>query len=326
MLDRENKKMHEEFLKAFTYAGEYCYSDGNTLEFKKSEELGTRHRKGTISGYYAICVDGEIKYIGESKADIYSKLNTFYKTGGSKSKKSLDNKTYKRVNKNIKMICKYKRVTTYFIDLMECEFTMDNNYKSRFVTKFGKEPDWAGSTIKTKELTKSDKKIFRETIKNDREQEVKEQLELINTSPQVKRDYQEKIRVLEKSGDKCALDGFQGQKCVTFEKRNVLPGSSNKNYLEAHHLIPLFILKNIAKINLNDFDYSNLDTAENMVCLCSNCHNKIHYGKYEEVELMVESLYEQKIQDLKSKNLNIDIGNLLEMYQFELGYDTSKRK
>ena len=44
---------------------------------------------------------------------------------------------------------------------------------------------------------------------------------------------------------------------------------SKKPYLESHHLVPISYQEN--------FDVS-LDVPANIVALCSNCHNEIHYG------------------------------------------------
>ncbi len=47
-------------------------------------------------------------------------------------------------------------------------------------------------------------------------------------------------------------------------------GASRKNYMEAHHLIPLRMQ--------HDFENS-LDVVGNIVSICPNCHRLIHYGR-----------------------------------------------
>lgn len=44
---------------------------------------------------------------------------------------------------------------------------------------------------------------------------------------------------------------------------------SNKNYTEVHHLVPTKYY--------NDFEFS-LDIEENLVSLCSHCHNLLQHG------------------------------------------------
>ena len=46
--------------------------------------------------------------------------------------------------------------------------------------------------------------------------------------------------------------------------------ASRKNYMEAHHLIPLRMQ--------HDFENS-LDVVGNIVSICPNCHRLIHYGR-----------------------------------------------
>lgn len=52
---------------------------------------------------------------------------------------------------------------------------------------------------------------------------------------------------------------------------------------EPYHLIPISKYK--------DFDYKNcsLDTMENIVSICSHCHNLLHYGKFEDKNLFLKN-------------------------------------
>lgn len=75
-------------------------------------------------------------------------------------------------------------------------------------------------------------------------------------------------------------------------------------YMEAHHLIPM-------KYS-DDFEYS-LDIEENVVSLCSHCHNQIHYG--EEWEQILKGLYEQRKDMLKEVGLTISYERLKDYYK-----------
>ena len=46
--------------------------------------------------------------------------------------------------------------------------------------------------------------------------------------------------------------------------------NSDKNYTEPHHIVPLSAQE--------DFPEANLDREQNVVSLCSHCHNLLHYG------------------------------------------------
>ena len=71
-------------------------------------------------------------------------------------------------------------------------------------------------------------------------------------------------------------------------KKNFLP------YTEPHHLIPL---------QFDDqFEYS-LDVEANIVSLCSNCHNRLHYGA--SIEKMIRELWEQRKDELEAAGLLI---------------------
>ena len=92
----------------------------------------------------------------------------------------------------------------------------------------------------------------------------------------------------------CEIDNTH----VTFKRRN-----SNINYTEPHHLIPL----KYSEL----FEYS-LDVEENIVSLCSNCHNNIHYGN--DYEKLIKELYDERIEQLRDVGLYIDFEELLMMY------------
>ena len=60
-----------------------------------------------------------------------------------------------------------------------------------------------------------------------------------------------------------------------------------------------------------NFSYS-LDTEANIVTLCSNCHNQIHYG--DGAEKLLERLYNQRISRLKKAGIGVSFDDLLKMY------------
>lgn len=80
----------------------------------------------------------------------------------------------------------------------------------------------------------------------------------------------------------------------------------NKPYMEPHHLVPMSAQ--------DDFDVS-LDVTENIVCLCSNCHNEIHYGVKRKV--LIEQLYNDRKNILAMAKINISLDELLKYYDIE---------
>ena len=109
------------------------------------------------------------------------------------------------------------------------------------------------------------------------------------------RDRQTSINALSHAGFHCEIDSNH----PTFLRRN-----SSKPYTEPHHLIPMAFS--------DEFDVS-LDVEENIVSLCSNCHNHIHYGQGADALLKV--LYEERKEDLKRVGINITVEQLLSFYK-----------
>lgn len=85
---------------------------------------------------------------------------------------------------------------------------------------------------------------------------------------------------------------------ITFKRKR-----DGNDYTEPHHLIPLS--------SYNDFQYS-LDVEENIVSLCSNCHNLLHYGA--EFEVVLKKLYEARKDMLESVGLKITYDELKKYY------------
>lgn len=108
------------------------------------------------------------------------------------------------------------------------------------------------------------------------------------------RDKQTALNALSHAGYCCEINSEH----ESFIRRN-----SDKKYMEPHHLIPMAFSEY--------FDVS-LDVEENIVSLCSNCHNEIHYGKY--ARTLIEKLYNQRKEWLKNKKLEITLEELFEMY------------
>ena len=94
---------------------------------------------------------------------------------------------------------------------------------------------------------------------------------------------------------KCEIDCNH----ITFTRK-----SDGLPYMESHHLIPMAFQ--------DDFIYS-LDVEENIVSLCSNCHNEIHYG--ENSEELITKLFKKREKLLKRKNIEISLEKLLEYYK-----------
>ena len=74
-------------------------------------------------------------------------------------------------------------------------------------------------------------------------------------------------------------------------------------YTEVHHLVPLSFYK--------EFE-PDLDKPENIVSLCSGCHNEIHYGK--NADKIIKNLYKQRKNALKNVGIHISEDELIRKY------------
>ena len=109
------------------------------------------------------------------------------------------------------------------------------------------------------------------------------------------RDRQKGLNALAHAGHKCEINPEH----KSFERKK-----ANINYMEPHHLVPLS--------RSGEFEVS-LDREQNIVSLCSNCHNQIHYGKG--AEKLVEQLYEQRKELLEEIGIEVSLEELLKMYK-----------
>ena len=108
------------------------------------------------------------------------------------------------------------------------------------------------------------------------------------------RDRQIAINALAHAHFKCEVDEMH----PTFIRKK-----SDRPYTEPHHLVPMSFS--------DSFDVS-LDREENIVSLCSNCHNEIHYGR--DAMVLIEKLYSDRKELLESIGITITLDELLEMY------------
>lgn len=108
------------------------------------------------------------------------------------------------------------------------------------------------------------------------------------------RDRQKRINALKRAKYTCEFNP---------EHKSFISKKTDMRYMETHHLVPLEYWK--------DFNNS-LDVEANIVCLCSNCHNEIHYGKY--ADKLIEPLYKKRKKELEAAGIVIDLDDLLDMY------------
>lgn len=109
------------------------------------------------------------------------------------------------------------------------------------------------------------------------------------------RDVKVALNALKIANFQCEFDNHH----ESFIRKN-----TELRYTEGHHLIPLEFQKQFL---------SNLDVEANIVSLCSNCHNQLHYGK--NIEDILRKLYNERINRLKKCGIYISFDELLKMYE-----------
>lgn len=98
-----------------------------------------------------------------------------------------------------------------------------------------------------------------------------------------------------------------GYKCENDNNHYLfLSRSTKKPYLEAHHLIPMSLQKNIE---------TPLDTLGNIFCLCPHCHRAIHLAEKNTTRNIIDNLVEKRPDVLSV--LNNDISDIYNFYSVE---------
>lgn len=104
-------------------------------------------------------------------------------------------------------------------------------------------------------------------------------------------------RALARAGHRCEIDAAH----VSFPRRN-----SPHLYMEPHHLIPM---------SMTDEFGVSLDREQNIFCLCSNCHNQIHYGRKQDVRKLISQLFSARAQEIRSiLGREIDLEEIWQIY------------
>lgn len=129
---------------------------------------------------------------------------------------------------------------------------------------------------------------------------VKEE-QAMTTSPRTgrdipKRDPQRAADALRHADYLCEYD----PRDRTFLRKN------GKPYTEPHHLIPIS--------KYRDFEYS-VDVMENIVSLCSHCHNLLHYGRFQDKKPILEKLYNDRREALYNCGLDLSLEQLEKYYK-----------
>lgn len=326
----DNKK----FLDYFDFKDTGCYYTYKNGELEFYE--GNIKLLDKQSGIFCFCLDGCIVHIGESK-NITRILKNKYKNGGDST-----TTTYNRVNCQLKNLKEHvcNRVKIYYrhlcnVDREEIKYRMICLYINIFNTyipwntdidnekavKINGEIigfyikdfiDFCNSKVKNilKDFEHQSVNVKEEIKIQDRLEEVKSN-QIINSS--TSRSNEVRKMALLRANNKCFLEDSEHCEPTYFKRKNIIV-DGNDNYLEVHHLIPLWLANSQTNETEQQLQNSDLDIEANTVCLCSNCHNKLHYGTKGEVKRLLKILYERKKDELVKEHLFITFDDLLKTY------------
>ena len=115
-------------------------------------------------------------------------------------------------------------------------------------------------------------------------------------------------RQIPKRKPECAVGALTHAnfKCEYDDQHKTFIRKNGNPYTEPHHLIPIS--------RYRDFQYS-VDIMQNIVSLCSHCHNLLHYGRFEDKKPILEKLYNERKEALKECGIEITLEQLEAYYR-----------
>lgn len=157
---------------------------------------------------------------------------------------------------------------------------------------------------------------FSNTLEDNKyEFRVEETLASLANMPEYNSSPRPRAKLIEGSATRYARDAKVGADAIALSNyecqidsfhKFFISRRTQKNYVEAHHLIPI-AYQGIFKYGI--------DEVENIACLCPVCHSCIHYGvNYERVHL-INQLYKKFQKKLYTIGIEIQQRELLELYQ-----------
>ena len=157
---------------------------------------------------------------------------------------------------------------------------------------------------------------FSNTLEDNKyEFRVEETLASLADNPEYNNSPRPRARLIEGSTTRYARDAKVGADAITLSNyecqidsfhKFFISRRTRKNYVEAHHLIP------IAYQGI--FEYG-IDEVENIACLCPVCHSCIHYGVNNDRVYLIDQLYNKFQTKLYTIGIEIKQKELLELYQ-----------
>lgn len=101
---------------------------------------------------------------------------------------------------------------------------------------------------------------------------------------------------------------FSNYKCeIDNQHEYFISNVTKKNYVEAHHLIPMEFQEKFMPISL--------DVEANIISLCVVCHKKLHHSNFDQKKEIIKKLYDERKDRLNNCRINISLEDLLSLYK-----------
>ena len=91
---------------------------------------------------------------------------------------------------------------------------------------------------------------------------------------------------------------------INMKHNTFISESTNKQYMEGHHAIPL---------KQQEYFDKGIDIYANIICLCPNCHRLLHYGLKNSKEILLKQIYEERFMLLAHSGINISKREFIEL-------------
>jgi len=251
----------------------------------------------TVENWYILVqnADNNTIFVGYHKSESRTrKFSTHIRTTTkAKTYEHIIYENAEKIIKNTNTNRKYEDYREYFFN---CNFYVVGESKKELLLNI--DPSLKKYIAK---LSDEDYQIIIENIikntgiKYKKKQQINKKQQII--SNQYIRDTQAAAYAKQQAEYLCEFD----YKHITF-----ISNISGKQYVEAHHLIPMKYQ--------DQFEYS-LDIPENIVALCPNCHRAIHHGTKDCKKEIITALFSKRKKILEDNGINIDLEALIEMYK-----------
>jgi len=188
------------------------------------------------------------------------------------------------------------------LDVNDANHDKQYQYKDRNLDEYTSEQRSSGQRVRgltTEEI--NDRRGSKIDVSNSNHIAIKKKY---STNPAIKET------ALQLAGYECEYGKLINEDHVTFTSRKY-----ENNYMEGHHLVRMCDQEK--SYFVIDDKLVSLDQVDNIVSLCPICHAKIHFGKDEDILLMLETLYEDRKIRLYNSDIKITLDELKGLYVYD---------